>query len=269
MGFGATLLAFFRKEKNLCWQPVPKKRLLSSSFGRAGKTLRSQPHRPGKAELLGCRLGCCLPVADAQHRPKWQRRPVLNGPHWGPGPPVSSFATLCVAFKAVRLRLTNRKLFEKSLTKNFYAPTASRLRPCRRQEGGLSCPATGKLLRRFAVALFIASSYTVLQSLPHWCHGDCRGSKPPEAVYRENPSKSERLRFRWAKNRDSLPYGLPSLQQALIQLGNLFLTGVTGIAGAAGVGVGGLGQEGHVLLLQNAVEVLGPRACCTPGRWAG
>ena len=47
--------------------------------------------------------------------------------------------------KTVRLRLTNRKLFEKSLTKNFYAPTASRLRPCRRQEGGLSCPATGKL----------------------------------------------------------------------------------------------------------------------------
>ena len=95
----------------------------------------------------------------------------------------------------------------------------------------MSCPVTGKLLRRFAVVLFTASSYTVGQSLPHWCHGDCRGSKPPEAVYRENPSKSERLRFRWAKNRDSLPYGLPSLQQALIQLGNLFLTGVTGIAG--------------------------------------
>ena len=35
---------------------------------------------------LGCRLGCCLPVADAQHRPKWQRRPVLNGAHRAPGP---------------------------------------------------------------------------------------------------------------------------------------------------------------------------------------
>ena len=48
-------------------------------------------------------------------------------------------------FKAVGLCPTTHKLFEKSLTKNFYAPTASRLRPCRRQEGGLSCPATGKL----------------------------------------------------------------------------------------------------------------------------
>ena len=90
-----------------------------------------------------------------------------------------------------------------------------------------------------------------------WAISSSLVSKPPEAVYRENPSKSERLRFRWAKNRDSLPYGLPSLQQALIQLGNLFLAGIPRVAGAAGVGVGGLGQERHVLLLQNAVEVLG------------
>ena len=98
--------------------------------------------RPGKAELLGCRLGCCLPVADAQHRPKWQRRPVLNGPHWGPGPPCFpsfSFATLCVAFKAVRLRLTNRKLFEKSLTKNFYAPP-----PLPQARGRLVLPGHGQ-----------------------------------------------------------------------------------------------------------------------------
>ncbi len=35
---------------------------------------------------LACRLGCCLPVADAQHRPKWQRRPALNGAHRAPAP---------------------------------------------------------------------------------------------------------------------------------------------------------------------------------------
>ena len=34
---------------------------------------------------------------------------------------VSFFATHGVAFKAVRLRLTNRQLFEKSWTKNFHA----------------------------------------------------------------------------------------------------------------------------------------------------
>ena len=30
------------------------------------------------ASGLGCRLGCCLPVADAQHRPEWQRRPATR-----------------------------------------------------------------------------------------------------------------------------------------------------------------------------------------------
>ena len=93
----------------------------------------------------------------------------------------------------------------------------------------MSCPATGKLLRRFAVTLFTKGSCTAPQFPPHSCRGGCRGSKPPEAVYRENPSKSERLRFRWAKNRDSLPFF--RLQQALIQFCNLFLAGVTGIAG--------------------------------------
>ena len=115
MGFGAALLAFSRKEKSLCWQPVPNKRLLSSSFGRAGKALRSQPHRPGKAELLGCRLGCCLPVADAQHRPKWQRRPVLNGPHWGPGPPVSLvFLMRCAPVRPQGLCPRTPTAFEKA-----------------------------------------------------------------------------------------------------------------------------------------------------------
>ena len=28
-----------------------------------------------QSESLGCRLGCCLPVADVQHRPTRQRRP--------------------------------------------------------------------------------------------------------------------------------------------------------------------------------------------------
>ena len=27
---------------------------------------------------LGCRLGCCLPVADVQHRPTRQRRPAAG-----------------------------------------------------------------------------------------------------------------------------------------------------------------------------------------------
>ena len=46
----------------------------------------------GRGCGLGCRLGCCLPVADAQHRPKWQRRPVLNGAHRAPDPRTSLLA---------------------------------------------------------------------------------------------------------------------------------------------------------------------------------
>ena len=49
------------------------------------------------------------------------------------------FATHGVAFKAVRLRLTNRKLFEKSLTKNFYAPP-----PLPQARGRLVLPGHGR-----------------------------------------------------------------------------------------------------------------------------
>ena len=69
------------------------KRWRGCCFSR--KTLVSYPPRTRAAGLhrrgakpagLACRLGCCLPVADVQHRPEWQRRPVLNGTHWAPAP---------------------------------------------------------------------------------------------------------------------------------------------------------------------------------------
>ena len=67
-----------------------------------------------------------------------------------------SFLSALRAGKTLGLRPNPHKLFEKSLIKNFYAPTASHLRPC----PSLSCPATGKLLCRFAVALFTKGSCT-------------------------------------------------------------------------------------------------------------
>ena len=66
----------------------------SKTPGRGGTPRGGHPSplflKYGKAVAsgLGCRLGCCLPVADAQHRPKWQRRPLLNGAHRAPGPPA-------------------------------------------------------------------------------------------------------------------------------------------------------------------------------------
>ena len=70
------------------------KLLLVSPKPKRGPLASRPPQTPAPLSAgLGCRLGCCLPVADAQHRPKWQRRPVLNGPHRGPGPRLESPGT--------------------------------------------------------------------------------------------------------------------------------------------------------------------------------
>ena len=48
---------------------------LSLALGQLGLTL-SVTAAP--CQRLGCRLGCCLPVADVQHRPTRQRRPAAG-----------------------------------------------------------------------------------------------------------------------------------------------------------------------------------------------
>ena len=42
---------------------------------------------------LGCRLGCCLPVADVQHRPTRQRRPSAERYPPGTSAPRRGFFT--------------------------------------------------------------------------------------------------------------------------------------------------------------------------------
>ena len=42
---------------------------------------------------LGCRLGCCLPVADVQHRPTRQRRPSAERCPPGTSAPRRGFLT--------------------------------------------------------------------------------------------------------------------------------------------------------------------------------
>ena len=46
-------------------------------FSRTAAQLPSQSRLP-PCQRLGCRLGCCLPVADVQNRPTRQRRPAVG-----------------------------------------------------------------------------------------------------------------------------------------------------------------------------------------------
>ena len=133
MGFGAALLAFLGRRKatagnqspkNVCSaHPLgePERRYVHSLTGRERRSFSAAASVGPERSPLGTRTSC-----------------------------FPSFLSALRAGKTLGLHPNPHKLFEKSLIKNFYAPTASHLRPC----PSLSCPATGKLLCRFAVALF-------------------------------------------------------------------------------------------------------------------
>ena len=138
---------------------------LVENFRRAYGSVRDS-RLPTRSALNGAHRapappdeGSCVPVARVQDRPERKRRPLRKAFHRKP------FLPSCVcwrrtrpwgagltcrfgrrrAFATGKLRPTPCKPFEKGLSENFtFLPPSlcGEIRPCRRQEGGLSRAAT-------------------------------------------------------------------------------------------------------------------------------